>query len=365
METSVEPARLPRPQQRKRRIPIAVVMALSIGMLVLVSVGGVLALAVGANLRNTVDLLGAQSALLIDAMEDSLGDRLGGAEDAVDGIVGLYAQSSFEIDDTDAAYAAVAGALSAAPQVTAILLCTPQDVCRGAARDKGPTNPAGVMRIIPVKPEESPQMLEALGKRREHDGRLWGPIISNEYGLFANFSAPLARDGTVRGWVIAAVKLENLSAITRELSARFGTHAFILDADGRVLADARLADPQAPQGGLRPPVSLAALGDPVLAAFPARHPVEAFTAARTRNVEVSQIELADDGAGLESWTGNPDYIALTRRIPGYGGRLWTIGAYFENGEIGDELQRVAGSAIVGLVAMAAAVLIAILLGKRL
>ncbi len=126
MDTSVKPARLPRPQQRKRRIPIAVIMALSIGMLVLVSVGGVLALAVGANLRNTVDLLGAQSALLIDAMEDSLSDQLGRAEDAVDGIVELYAQSSLEIDDTNAAYAAMAGALSAPPQATGMLRPPPR-----------------------------------------------------------------------------------------------------------------------------------------------------------------------------------------------------------------------------------------------
>lgn len=365
MDTSVKPARLPRPQQRKRRIPIAVIMALSIGMLVLVSVGGVLALAVGANLRNTVDLLGAQSALLIDAMEDSLSDQLGRAEDAVDGIVELYAQSSFEIDDTNAAYAAMAGALSAAPQVTAMLLCTPEDDCRGAARDSDEANPAGGIRMLPVEREKSPQMLEALEKRRQLDGRRWGAIVPNEYGLFANVSAPLSRDGSVQGWVIAAVELQNLSAITRELSARFGTHAFILDADGRVLADARLADPEARKNGLLPPMPVAALGDPVLAAFPARRPVEAFDATRTRNVEVSEIELAGDGEGLESWTGDPNYIVLTRQIPGYGGSPWTIGAYFANGEIGDELQRVAGSAIVGLIAMAVAVLIAILLGKRL
>ncbi|RWO66092.1 MAG: hypothetical protein EOS18_34580, partial [Mesorhizobium sp.] len=70
MSTSAQPVRLVRPEKKRRRIPIAVIMVMSFGSLVFLSVGGVLALLVGANLRNTFDLLGAQSTLLIDAMED-------------------------------------------------------------------------------------------------------------------------------------------------------------------------------------------------------------------------------------------------------------------------------------------------------
>ena len=108
-------------------------MALSFGTLVLLSVGGVLALSVGANFRNTFDLLGAQSTLLIDAMEDSLRAEMGRAESAVDGVAQLYAQGEFQIDD-EAMSAVLAGALSAAPEATAMLICTPDLNCRGAAR---------------------------------------------------------------------------------------------------------------------------------------------------------------------------------------------------------------------------------------
>ena len=88
-------------------------MALSFGTLVFLSVGGVLALAVGANYRNTFDLLGAQSTLLVDAMEDALRAEMGGAENAVDGVAQLYAQGEFQIDD-QAMAAALSGTLSAA-----------------------------------------------------------------------------------------------------------------------------------------------------------------------------------------------------------------------------------------------------------
>lgn len=123
MSTSAQPTRLVRSEKKRRRIPVAVIMALSFGTLVFLSVGGVLALSVGANFRNTFDLLGAQSTLLIDAMEDSLRAEMGDAENAVNGIAQLYAQGEFQIDD-GAMSAAVAGALAAASGVEAMLICT-------------------------------------------------------------------------------------------------------------------------------------------------------------------------------------------------------------------------------------------------
>ncbi|RWO17876.1 MAG: HAMP domain-containing protein, partial [Mesorhizobium sp.] len=42
-----------------------------------------------------------------------------------------------------------------------------------------------------------------------------------------------------------------------------------------------------------------------------------------------------------------------------------LGAYFKTSQIGDEIERVMGSAMLGLFAMAVAVIVAILLGKRL
>ncbi len=196
-----------------RRIPIAALMALSFGALVFVSVGGVLALSVGANVRNTLDLLGAQSTLLVDAMEDLLRAEMGRAENAVAGVAQLYAQSDFEIDDAKMS-AALAGALSATPGANAMLVCTADLKCRGAARG-GRDFPANEIRHLPAAPEKSPQVRAALEGRRQLDGRQWGAFVANEYGLFANVSTPLQRDGETRGWVIAAVELRKLSEITR------------------------------------------------------------------------------------------------------------------------------------------------------
>ncbi|WP_287238621.1 adenylate/guanylate cyclase domain-containing protein [Mesorhizobium sp.] len=365
MSMSAQPVRLVRPEKKRRRIPIAVIMAMSFGSLVFLSVGGVLALAVGANLRNTFDLLGAQSTLLIDAMEDLLRAEMGRAESAVDGVAQLYKQGEFQIDD-EAMSAALASALAAAPGVNAMLICTPDLICRGAAvtGDNDAKYRAGTIRKLPAETEKSPQVRAVLEERQQVDGRRWGAFVANEYGLFANVSAPLSRDGTTKAWVIAAVELQNLSKITQELSSRFGTHAFILDGDGSILADQRLASPDALKNGILPLTPLANFGDPVLAGYEARKPEAEFSTQRTRDIEVAEIQV-DDKDGSTSWDGENTYVAITREITGYGDRPWTLGAYFKTSQIGDEIERVMGSAMLGLGAMAVAVIVAILLGKRL
>jgi adenylate cyclase len=355
MDSSRETVRLARPAEKTRRVPVATLMALSFGALLLLSIGSVLALTVGANYRNTLDLLGRQAALLIDAMEDSLHTNMERAEQAVDGVAQLYAQGDFQIDDDGAMSAVLAGALSGAGQANALLICTPDMSCRGVSR-----NTDGKVEYLPVEPERTPQILAALEQRRQTDGRRWGSFVVNEHGLFANVSVPLSRGGPVQGWAIAAVELQKLSQITRELSARFGTHAFILDGDDRIIADERLAE--AGPKELKPLMPLAASGDPVLAAYPQRRIESDVEGGRFRNVELAEIRLDD---GDDAWWDGNAYITLTRKIAGYGERQWTLGAYFEGSQIGSEIQRVVGSAMLGLAGMALAVVLAILLGRRL
>jgi adenylate cyclase len=356
MDPSNEPVRLTRPVEKRRRVPISAIMALSFGTLVFLSIGGVLALTVGANLRNTFDLLGAQSTLLVDAMEDSLRAEMERAESAVKGVSELYAQGEFEIDDDKAMSVALAAALSAEPEANAMLICTPDMVCRGVARDED-----GKLERLPPEAETSLQTLAALERRRRVSGRLWGAFVTNEHGLFANVSEPLVRDGTTHGWAIAAVELHKLSEITRDLSTRFGTHAFILDGEDRVIADPRLADRDA-RGDVAPLMPLAVFGDPVLAAYPNRKAEDEFNARpTTRDVELAEIEV--DEGNSAPW--DRTYVAITRQITGYGDRPWTLGAYFESNQIGGEIERVVASALLGLAAMTAAVIVAVLLGKRL
>ena len=245
-----------------------------------------------------------------------------------------------------------------------MLICTPDLNCRGEARAADDNKPAGVIRQLPAEAEKSPQVRAALDQRRQIDGRRWGAFVANEHGLFAHVSAPLTREGATRAWVIAAVELQKLSEITQELSARFGTHAFILDGDNSVLADPRLADPNALKKGILPLTPLTTFADPVLAGYGGRKIEELISTKRARDIEVAEIKVGEQHDSA-SWDGENTYVAITRKITGYGDQPWTIGAYFASSQISDEIERVMGSALLGLGAMAAAVIVAILLGKRL
>src|SRR5690606_6371321 len=81
-----------------------------------------------------------------------------------------------------------------------------------------------------------------------------------------------------------------------------------------------------------------------------------------RNVEFSEISVGD---GDGDWWDDNAYVAITRKISGYGDQPWTIGAYFRGSQVGGEIERVIGSAMLGLAALAVAVLMAILLGRWL
>lgn len=337
-------------------------MALSFGALVFLSVGGVLALTVGANYRNTFDLLGARSTLLISAMEDALRAQMGRAEDAIDGVAALYAKGAFEIDDQSQMTAVLSGTLAGVPGASGMLIYTPDHFYRGPVRAVGSSS--NDFQQLAPKLEKSATILTALEQRERLDGRRWGSFVTDDTTVYANVSTPLMRDGVLRGWIIAPIELSSLSAIARDLSARFDTHAFILDGTDRVLADQSLVDPLKKDKGIKPLVNLAGLGDPILARFAKRRPLDRFDATTAGSVEVSEIDIDAADAG-QTAQGDRVFIAITKAIPGYSAQPWTLGAYYDEVQVGDEIYRVWYSALLGLAALVLAVIVAVLLGKWL
>ena len=290
MTTPAVPTRLQPAQQKKRRISVSAISAISFGILIFLSVGSVLALSVGANYRNTVDLLGARAGLLIDAMEDQLRGHMTRAEKAVEGLSHLYKGGGFDIDDNGRMTAALSGALEAVPEATGMLIFKDDLSQRGVVRaDRQPNQPEGAVETIAPEQEKSPDIIAAIKQRIQAQGLKWGAFVSNEFGLFANVSMPLMRDGIRHGFVVAPVELRTLSSFTQELSRRFGTTAFILDGDNKVLAHPILADATA--NNAKPLEPLASFSDPVLAMFGSRQAFELFEEDPVPNVEVSEIRV--------------------------------------------------------------------------
>jgi len=358
MEPATEPVRLGRRAAGKRRISVSTIMAGGFGALVALAVASVLALTLAANYRNTVDLLGTRSALLVNAMEDLLRQHLRDPETAVSGIAKLYAERKFEIDDTGAMTTALQGALSSTPAATGLLIYTPDGDYRGAVRG----TPREPFTIIPRSPVTDPEILKAMEARKASSVRQWGPFVRSQNGTYANVSMPLVRAGRTEGWIIAPVELGTLSHIARDLSSRYQTHAFILFDGDKVLADPALAvPPDSPDRfGLLAPVDR--FGDPVLSRFSQREPFTEFSTAQLRQVEISQIRIPDaDASSL--FGGERFFVAISKQLTGYSPEPWTIGAYFRRGDISEEILRIWDSALVGLGFLVIALIAAVMLGR--
>lgn len=332
-------------------------LALSFGALIVLAVGSVLTVSVGANYRNTVDLLSAQSGLLVDAMEEQLRGHMRNAQSAVQGIRTIYAEGGFEIDQAGTMNAALSGALASVPEATALFIFTEDFKQRGVFRQIPTDGGPETIEVVEVEVDRSPETVKILTDRFNSDRLAWGSFVANQYGLFANVSAPLVRDGVHKGLVVAAVNLTSLSGFTRDLSRRFGTTAFILDGD-KVVAHPSLANPLPGDRSARPLMPLATFSDPVLAAYANPKAVERLDEIRLPNLVVSDVTV--DGEQRQG-----SYVTMTRKIEGYSDQPWVIGAYFERDQLDQELRRAAISALIGLGALVAAVIAAILLGRRM
>ena len=348
----------------RRRISVATILALTFGALVLVSVGSVLALTVGANYRNTFDLVGQQATLLIGAMEDSLRAKMGRAEDAVAGLAKLYEAGGFEIDDQSAMTAALSGALSSVPDASGMLIIDREPSRRGVVRKRGTTgNQVVPFEVLDKEVVTNPELLQRLHHLPGGQSLQWGDFVLNERRLYANVAAPLIRQGEIRGWVVAPIELLTLSRIAQDLSHRFDTTAFILDGGDRVLAHEKLLTHDFSKGEATIP--LARFNDPVLARFAERQPISEFSKLGADGVQIAEIDTvpeADKGAVHDDEHG---YILITKQITGYGVRPWTIGAYFTKWEVSQEIMRAWVSAAIGVALLAIALVVAVMLGKRL
>ena len=316
MEESGKVVALRRTDAGRRRISVATILALSFGALVLVSVGSVLALTVTANYRNTFDLVGQRANLLIGAMDDSLHAHMSRAEDAAAGIATLYQDRGFEIDDAGAMTAALSGALASVPDAAGMLIYDRDMNFRGVVRARPDENGVGKVETLAKQPVTTPEIRDRLEQVRQIKGLQWSEFVVSEGRLYAYVAAPLVRDGHVGGWVVAPIDLITLSEIARDLSSRFGTTAFIIDGDDRILGHEHLLTSGAAGGQTQATTLLAQFDDPVLARYAERVPLQAFSTDSTTDVEIAEARHRDrDRACWSGWMAGPATSSSPRRSP--------------------------------------------------
>lgn len=338
-----------RARRGSARITLTVLLSTAIGVLIFLSVGTVLAITAGANFRNTFELMRGSGELTMGNLETSLSDYIEPARDLAEHIVQLVADGLIDLKDKQQVETMLLAALGAAPQISGAVIWD---------RERRPVavlEEDGVPRTFRFDTVDNQGLTAETAPRAPR----WSEPISLENGTFIIMETALYRDGEYVGAFATGIDTAHLSSLVQRIGNELGMTAFILyeAADGeRVLAhpDMQVDDTDwvpapMPLRDLQLE-TLAAFGDPILAAYPER--------------DSGLPGSASYDYGIVERNGE-DYLILTREISDYGPTPWRIGIYTNTEDIGDQFRRLIGSTAVGLGIMVLAILLGFLLARYL
>lgn len=343
--------RSPSPPARRRRVPLSLFLAGSIGLAMLVSLGLVLWLTLGTARDNTLRLLSDKAALVLTLVEARTLQFLAPAEALTDEIGRRIATGAIDAGDHRALTQALGYALAAAPQLNAAAFAAIDGglvvTFRGADGEIGSNitrwtdDPAIARAMQPLLDGADP----APG---------WGEPLYAEgpATTLIYYARPTLAGGELAGAVIATTSVPNLSAFLTTIATPGEIGTFVLYGRDRVLAHADLAHASGLTRPGAPLPTLAELGDPALAAI-----WEAGWEARRFD------QFGIDAHYSRSEAGNYVYLYDSfgdgRAVP------WLIGGYFRSEDIGREWQELNRATVLASLLIVLSLFGAVLLGRKL
>lgn len=358
--------------RRRLRLPIALVLTLGFGGLMLVAVASVLLLGLITTGRNTSDLLTEKARLLMDGLESRVRSQLDPAQAQIEYLASSMVHGHIDPADKDQLGNHLRTAMAAWPQLTGVGFLTASGDFVSALR-QGPQEVAVSIERNVFWAEESLELGRTLG------GAVWvDPVWADGLGTSVlTVQMPVRRDGRFIGMLMTGVSFTDLSRFLARVTEETQLRAAILFDDHFVLAHPLLGNRRfdfstlAP--GARPPLpSLEELGDPVISAIwqqidPEGVPTQGREEMRGRTVDIEldagrpELGLGVRVATLEG----RDYVYLLKRLSDYGAHPWTLAIAFPEEEVVTEFRRMGKLAGVGLAILVVSVLLALLLGRRI
>ncbi|MTH98951.1 adenylate/guanylate cyclase domain-containing protein [Roseibium sp. RKSG952] len=334
---------------KRLKLPLTRIIGLGFGAFVALAIALVLTLSVMANFKNTFSLLNDKAILITEAMDNQLRKHFRAVQVTAQGLKPFFDSGMINLDDPELAKLEMRLAMAGNPTVTVLMVTLPDGRRFGAYREghQPPQSFDGKVPDSGGKSYDLPQL-------DVNSPPTWGPLVNNKFGQFANVSVPIVRHGKMLGTLTAASSLDDLSRAIANLDEGADATTFIIANDDQVIMH---SDTTWLQTGGQPAMDLPAsrldFGDPVLAAMETEELLPEFRRAAKAGIEVSVIEA-----------GNDEFVMMRSVIPGFSNKPWIIGQYFQSASVSREMERLAGSAMVGFFALIVAVIVAIWLGRR-
>ena len=335
------------PKAKSFGVSISVLLVVAIGGLVALATGAVLLLSAYANFKNTSELVLGTAQSFMESLEEDVTEYLVPAQNLVEYLVQQAENGNFDPSIKQETVLVLSGVLAAAPQISDIVLWQPDG--REMVVKRGE---AGKL-IFEIEDKRNDEMIRKfIAEVRKDRKTKWNRPFRVGRATLISVVAPLYRDGKFLGVAGAAISLQQLSSLVEGLSKVHGTTGFILYGKDHLLAHARL--PQLPTAKLsreNPLHKVAALADPVVNRILAT-PAD-FTAPN-RAFDVRELEVND-----------VSYAVLSRQFTVFGEVPWTLAQYSSKGNWDAQIKRLDRSIIGGVVLLILAILAAIILARRI
>lgn len=333
----------PAPEPVKpRRIPLAALLAATFGGLVAASVGLVLYLSVSANFSNTFSLLNRRTIELVAALELAIREDVAEVERGLAGaatLVGGPGQAP-HLEQT------LAAVLAATPAVDGLLVADLQGrILSGRMRAPG----GGAAAIGEADADAVRAIVAQAGTKLAGAAAPGAPFWGNPARIGGLTAVPVTV-AAANGYAIALASAQSLDRLVAANAEIPGMTVFVLDSAGeRVIAHSRIAKEFE---GVEAPL-LAQYPDPALRMLGQAEASARFADASSQGIAV-RISKGRDG-----------FVFVTKPLADVANLPIQIGAYFAKTQLGEEILRATRSLIAGLLALLAAVLLAIVLGRRI
>ncbi len=297
--------------QKNRRFALLPTLMLSMGMLMLLAVGSVMAVNWIAARHIVQDFSSRLITRVLSAEERSLRSHLDAAVQQGDFIAAAIVSGRYKI--SDAAFADfAAGSLAAIPQVDGLIAA---DADGHAVR----VTRLGVPFRVDHFDLSGDAQLEALAaEARTRREAFWGRPLYRPQAqeTYLYYCVPLRDGGAYLGFLTLGISTRALSRLAGDLSQPPRATAFMLYGQDRVLAHPLMAEGSAHQSASASFPLLHTFGDPVIDNIGQLPPIRGLGLVLPAGVLVRQQSGGGD-----------DYLVFAREISGYRELPITVGTY--------------------------------------
>ena len=301
-------------QKTRRTYRLLPTLVVSIGFLVLISVGSVLIVNWIVDRRIVSEYTSRLIARDLGAEERSLREHLDSAVHQGDFIAAAVADGRFRFGEPALADF-LTGTLAAAPQVYGLIVCDPEGKGLHLLRGANPTE--FTVENFDVAGDQ--QFAAYAAQIRTHKRPYWGaPVYRVAWQeTFLNYFVPIWNGDTYMGFAALGITTRALSILAKDLSEPPRSTSFMLYGRNRVLAHPLITEGSARQTENASFPLLQNFGDPVIENLDNLPPVHDMGLAAPPGVLAREASVGDER-----------YLIFAREITDYHELPITVGSYF-------------------------------------